>query len=653
MCGIAGIWGSVSQARLRGMTDRLAHRGPDAEGFWIRGAPADSASPASGDKQQHERTSTTIGFGHRRLAIIDCAGGVQPLSDRGSTVCFNGAIYNFEELRRQHADSGYPFETRSDTETILSTYAANADDDAGFVRALRGMYAFALWDEARQRLWLARDPVGKKPLYYAHDSNEFLFASELPALLAGMRSTPAIRTSAIDTYLAWGCIPNPDTIYEGVYSLHPGEVMAVECGRIVARTQYTDWLPIDEPDFEPLETPDDILATLKEAVRIRLRADMPVGAFLSGGIDSGLITALASELTGRPIKTITVGFAEQAFDERPLAREVARRYNTDHEEIVLDFDVRRDLPDIAAAYGQPYGDSSAIPSFYVAKAARSHVKVVLNGDGGDELFGGYRRHIAARLYDKLPGSGSALLQAVGGMLCRVLPTPRGYRSRYAFLHRFLRGVSAPTADRLFAWMLDGLTRDELASARRDGNGGNGAIDSWLDVLVHHGLQPARRASTLDSMLAIDRRTVLPYDLLVKMDVACMRAGLEARSPLLDRALIAGMSSWSGRRLLAGRDTKPVLRSIARRYLPEAVCRAPKRGFEIPLVHWLSHELKPMASDVILSRGGILEEHFNRGWLEKLVSQQGEWDPARWSRRMYQLLMLGLWDETRTRSDVNA
>ncbi|MGB0714343.1 MAG: asparagine synthetase B family protein, partial [Phycisphaerae bacterium] len=290
MCGIAGIWGRVSERRLRRMTSRLSHRGPDDERWWIRGmgvrsndrSNAGTAGQSTLGENEHDQRMAeqpTIGFGHRRLAIIDCDGGRQPMSSGGSTVCFNGAIYNFEELREAHASRGFAFRTRSDTETILSSYELSGGD-AGFIRELRGMYAFALWDEHRQRLWLARDPVGKKPLFYTVCSGEFLFASEIAALISALDQAPSVSSRAIRDYLGWGCIPGPGTIYEGVYTLRPGEILLLEQGSIVHRELVTPWNDAD--GSVNFESEEEIVAALRESVRIRMRADVPVGAFLSG-----------------------------------------------------------------------------------------------------------------------------------------------------------------------------------------------------------------------------------------------------------------------------------------------------------------------------------------------------------------------------------
>ncbi|MGB0714344.1 MAG: asparagine synthetase B family protein, partial [Phycisphaerae bacterium] len=366
---------------------------------------------------------------------------------------------------------------------------------------------------------------------------------------------------------------------------------------------------------------------------------------------SGLITALAAEVSALPIKTLTVGFRQQAFDERALAREVAQRYATDHHELELDLNVNDDLPLIASAYGQPYADSSAIPSFMVARAAREHVKVILNGDGGDELFGGYRRHVAARLRDWVPGGEHFPIRHLARLAGALLPVPKTYRSRYAFLHRFLRGLGLSRSEALFAWMLDGMNGAELSCAMSPHNERVLDGDPWNDVLQDHELNVDRSDDFLAAMLAADRELILPYDLLVKIDIACMSHALEARSPLLDHHLIRGISSWDGRRLVGTRKTKPVLRSIAGHFLPRAVVDAPKRGFEVPLESWLNNEIRSLSREAILSRDGMITSIFDRDWLTSLLDKRQALDPARWSRRVYQLLMLALWDEARRKDQT--
>jgi len=448
-------------------------------------------------------------------------------------------------------------------------------------------------------------------------------------VLAGLTTAPTVDPQAIADFLTWTVIPGPGTIYREVRSIEPGEMVIVRDRRIAERRRY--WNLSMEPKVaicrdEAIERIDH---RINEAVRLRLRADVPVGCFLSGGIDSGILTAMAAGHRSDRITTITVGFEDGGFDERPLARLVAQRYGTDHHEVTLRPDVANDLPRILAAYDQPFGDSSCIPSFYLARAARQHVKVVLNGDGGDELFAGYRRYVAARL------------SAEGGepeewrRWSRLLPTPRSFRSAYAFGHRFVRGMGLGDVDRYLAWAIDAFEPNVWAAV--------GGKVSPTERFASQSLAQFHGCGPLDRMLGTDFTVVLPYDLLVKMDIATMIHGLEARSPLLDQVLVDEVSHLPEPLKLGGLTTKPLLRDLARRYLPEPLWSAPKRGFEMPLVHWLRGELRDLCQDVLLSRPGLVSQLVERPTLERLCRGEAELEPARWARRLWLLLVLGLWD----------
>ncbi len=622
MCGIAGILGHADSDRLRAMAGALCHRGPDDEGYWT--------SPDG-----------VVGLAHRRLSIIDPECGHQPLANEDGQVVtvFNGAIYNYRELRDDLSSRGHVFRTSSDTETIVHLYEEEGVD---FAAKLRGMFAIALWDERDRQLVLVRDRVGKKPLYYSETANELLFASEIKAIVAALGGAPALDEQALSDYLSWGVVPQPATIYRSIRSLMPGEMAVVRDGRIVRRKRY--WTQRMEPKVavsreEAVERAD---ACLQEAVALRLRSDVPVGAFLSGGIDSGIVTAMAASRYPGTLTTVTVGFDDGSFDERPLARLVADRYGTEHHELLVKPDVVNDIETIVRAYDQPYADSSAIPSFYVARAARQFVKVVLNGDGGDEVFAGYRRYIAARLSGVLQAFDGEADRTAWNVLSRLMPMPRTFRSGYAFAHRFARGMALDPASRFMAWSLDGFTE-----ARKRELAGRSA--SWLDRVESSDrfaqglLGELATAGQLDRMLGIDLATVLPFDFLVKMDIACMAHGLEARSPLLDQELVETVSRFPEAIKLGGTATKPILRDLAARYVPEAVRAAPKRGFEVPLLRWLRTDLRGLSHDVILSRDGLLSHLFDRSALERFVRCEEGLDPARWARGVWTLLTLGMWD----------
>lgn len=612
------------------MSETLRHRGPDDEGTW---------------RTSHQDFGLTC----RRLAVIDLAGGRQPIANEDGrivAVC-NGEIYNYRELRSELIARGHDLQTKSDTEVIVHLYEEYAD---AFVDKLRGMFAIAVWDDHEQKLILVRDRVGKKPLYCCEANGEFLFASEIKGVLAGIGQRPSLNEQAIADYLTWTVVPAPETIYHGIRSLRPGERLVVRDRRIMRAERYwrQEMLPKTQVSLrEAVQRVDELL---HKAVALRLRSDVPVGCFLSGGIDSGIVTAIASGLVPERLTTITVGFEDGAFDERELAQRVARRYGTDHHELLLRPDVVSDLPKIVSAFDQPFGDSSAIPTYYVAQAARQLVKVVLTGDGGDELFAGYRRYVAARISGWLPAGGAGTGGAPWRFLSRAMPRPQGFRSAYAFAHRLVRGLAMAPVERYLAWSVGAFDPAELlALGVGDSPAGSSRLRGWLDCVgrgdrfARASLDDLRDCGPVDRMLGTDFTTILPDDLLVKMDIATMAHGLEARAPLLDQDLVETVSRFPEDIKLAALTTKPLLRALSAKYLPKSIQTAPKRGFEVPLLRWLRKELRDLCHDVVLSRNGVLAERFDRARLESLLRQDASVEPGTWSRRVWLLLVLGLWD----------
>ncbi len=623
MCGIAGMLGRVDPSRLGRAIEALRHRGPDSEGTWIA-------------------SSGAVGLAHTRLSVIDLPGGNQPLfsEDQSIAVVFNGEIYNYLELRDELLAAGHQLRTRSDTEVLVHLYEERGLE---LVHALRGMFAFAVWDARRQRLLVARDRLGVKPLYYGTDEHgAFCFASEIPALCKLMPSAGRLDDQALSDYLSWGHVPAPRTIYEGIRALDPAHRLIVDHGGAPMADRY--WRlprPGAGGPSSRQEAEHEIEARFREAVRLRLRSDVPVGVFLSGGIDSGLVAALAAEHHPGRLTTLSVGFEDDAFDERPLARQVAERYETDHHELLIKPELEDVLPRLAAAYGQPYADASAVPSYCLAKVARHHRKVVLNGDGGDEALAGYRRYVATWLSRRLGPLGDA--RGFWRILDALLPRTTSFRTRSAFVRRLVRGLALPEAQRLMAWGNDAFTETEkqqLVGDRGDWLGLCGP--SWSPIATRLADEGAPR-DALARHLWIDAQTLLPDDLLVKMDIATMAHGLEARSPLLDHLVFETAAGLPSHLRLNGTTTKPILRRLAGRYLPEAVVGAPKRGFEVPLIRWLQEDLRPLRDDLLLQPTGLLRQRFDPAGIRALVHNQDGLDPGRWSRRVWTLMMLALWD----------
>ncbi|QOJ13556.1 MAG: asparagine synthase (glutamine-hydrolyzing) [Planctomycetia bacterium] len=628
MCGIAGIWGGAEEGRLLRAVRALRHRGPDDEGVWFDRA-------------------ADIGLGQRRLSIIDLAGGHQPMSNEDGSIwlVFNGEIYNYLELRDELIAAGHRFATNSDTETIVHLYEQDGID---FPKRLRGMFTVAIWDGRRRQLVLARDRLGKKPLYYSETPDGFVFGSEIKSVAAALSGALDIDDQALTDYLGWGFVPAPRTIYRQVRLLESASAIVVRERRISARTRYWhfDVLQKDR-SITAAEAVERVDAALRESVRLRLRADVPVGAFLSGGIDSGLVTAMAAQQYPGKLLTVSIGFEEGGFDERPLARLVAERYGTDHREVVVRCEAGDILPQIASAFDQPYANTSAIPNYYVAREARRHLKVVLTGDGGDEILAGYRRYFAARLNAALGFTDNPLGRLAWQGLRAVLPRPRSFRTPYAFAQRIVRGMAVDPVTRHFLWGNDMLGAADLPALC----GGR----SWA-----RQTQPAERivselfaeyagAHPVDRMMAVDARTTLVDGLNLKLDICTMQHSLEARSPLLDHVLIDTVNRFPASVKLHGRKTKPLLRTLAERYLPVEVCTAPKRGFEVPLLHWLENDLRQVRDDIILSPSGLLAERFDRAALERLVRRQTPIESGRWATQVIVLLMLGVWDRYVRRS----
>ena len=613
------------------MADSMRHRGPDDEGIWN--------DPPAG-----------IGLAQRRLSIIDLAGGRQPVfnEDRKIVTVFNGEIYNYRELREDLMARGHRVVTQSDTEVIVHSYEEWGPEA---VEQWRGMFAVAIWDANQRQLVLYRDRLGKKPLYFAELGGELLFASELKGVAAAARQALEVNEQGLWDYLSMGVVHPPSTIYRNVQSLEPAEMVIVRDRRIVRRQKYWHMQMLPKSKLRAEEAVEQADTMIREAVRLRLRSDVPVGAFLSGGIDSGIGTAMAAQEYPGKLTTVTIGFEDGPFDERPLARLVAERYGTDHHEVLVRPQVVRDLPAIARAYDQPFADSSAVPTYYVAQAARQFTKVVLNGDGGDELFAGYRKLVGARLAHRLRWITKVWGRAGWRGLTRMLPVPTSYRTPYAFVHRLIRGMALDPLDRYISWTPNLMAEEEKRGLCRTTDAAGGELTGAIlrsaapsTRLVEEAMAEFAGTGPIDQMMGMDATNGLPHSLLVKMDIACMAHSLEARSPLLDHVLADTVCKYRESVKLPGYQTKPILRRLSRRYLPPPVQVAPKRGFEVPVVRWLRGELRPFCEDVVLARNGLLADIFDRAGLERLMRGDTGLDPSQWGRRAWMLLMLGMWDQ---------
>jgi asparagine synthase (glutamine-hydrolysing) len=628
MCGIAGILSQhpLSAPKISDQVNRMIqavrHRGPDGHGLW----------------QNHRGT---IGLGHARLSIIDLSSeGSQPmLSPCGRlAITFNGEIYNYIELRKDLAAEGGNFRGHSDTEVFLMAMEVWGIEEA-LCRA-SGMFALAVWDETENALYLARDRVGKKPLYYYKGKDIFHFASEIKGLVVSPEIPRKISFQALGDYLSLGFVHGPDTIYEDIIELTPGTLLRID-GASLREDSKRFWefpaeISINAKQFEIQEETERLL---KDSIRLRLRSDVPVGVFLSGGIDSGLITAMAAESVPSTLKTFTVSFGTSAFDESDLARKVAERYQTEHHEIRLDPDLDSLLPKIACAYDEPFADPSALPTYAISSEAAKYVKVVLNGEGSDEQFGGYRRHFAIKSLERLTPFLPFLPKKALSRILNWLPYPKGIRTPYSFMHRFIRAAFVDPHVRYLLWGTD--TFDEEEKESLFGAHGNPPLKATHQVLSERWTAFANSTPTAQFM-ALDFVVGMADCLLPKIDIACMAHGLEGRSPFLHHPLVEWVAQVEKSDLLAGRNTKPVLRSIAQKYLPAEVVNAPKRGFEIPLVSWMKEDLRDMVYGICTRERSLLFDLFDRSIIMDLLDRRIVLDDERWAKRVWVLFMLANW-----------
>ncbi|MCI0371714.1 MAG: asparagine synthase (glutamine-hydrolyzing) [candidate division NC10 bacterium] len=621
MCGIAGKLNfdrarQVEPDLLARMNAVMAHRGPDDAGVYCAGP---------------------VGLAHRRLSIIDLSpAGHQPMSNEDGTIwiTFNGEIYNFPDLREDLIRRGHRFRSKTDTETVLHLYE---EDGPACVRALRGMFAFAIWDGRTRTMLLARDRLGKKPLYYQIDHRGLRFASEIKAILLDPEVEVTPDAEAIHHYLSFGYVPHPGTAYCGIRTLPPAHVATLRDGQLTLerywRLRYGAKHPGTEADLAR-----ELLRRLEEAVRIRMISDVPLGAFLSGGIDSSAVVAMMSRHAAEPVRTFSIGFEAAEYDERRYARLIAERFGTRHEEFVVRPDAAGILPTLVWHYDQPYADSSAIPTYYVAQVTRQHVTVALNGDGGDEGFAGYERYVAQRLagrLDWLPAAARRRLRAALGLV------PRGVRrgSLLARGRRFLDGLLQPPDRRYSRWVFH-FTADRKAELYQPDFAAAVSAPESEELLVR-AFQTSDGLNMVDALLDVDTRTYLPDDLLVKVDVASMAHALEARSPFLDHELLEFAAGVPSHLKLRGTEKKVLLRRALRGILPDAVLDRPKMGFGVPIDRWFRDELRPLAYDTLLSRRAADRGYFRpevvRAYLDEHVRGQAHWHYLLWN-----LLMLELW-----------
>jgi asparagine synthase (glutamine-hydrolysing) len=635
MCGICGIISLdgrlVEPALLKAMGDAIKRRGPDDSGIFIR-----PNGPAMG-------SGGCVGLGQQRLSIIDLSAAAhQPMSNEDGTIwlTYNGEIYNYKDLRRELEAKGHRFRSDSDTEVVIHLYE---EEGLSAVKRFNGMFAFGLWDEKKQRLWLCRDRVGIKPLVYSWDGARLLFASEIKALLADPSVKKDLDHEALMLYLAFNYVPAPLTMFRGIRKLEPGCSLVLEDGKLtVSRYWSVPQLPesTDPADVGRLQR--RLVDTLSEAVSGCMLADVPVGAFLSGGIDSGIVVALMARQSAQPVKTFTIGFADDGlYDETERARRVAAMYGTEHHEFrIRQRDMLDVLPDVLESFDEPFADSSAIPTYLVSRETRRHVKVALSGDGGDELFAGYRSYLGEYWHARYRMVPALLRESIIEPVIEALPDSRETRIGETLRRakKFIRATHGPFDERLLALkeVFPAPIRGKLLA------GGNNGTDPALAWVRH--LLGRSSGDAINRMLCTDLIDSLPGDMLTKVDLMSMANSLEVRVPLLDHRVVELAFQIPGPEKLRGGITKRVLKESFRGLLPPGHTRQPKSGFEIPISRWLRTELSFLV-DRYLSEERIRDQGiFDAAVVQDLVRshRQAKTDTS-WM--LWSLIVFQKWHES--------
>jgi asparagine synthase (glutamine-hydrolysing) len=617
MCGICGIFNFESHApadriSLERAADAMAHRGPDDAGFYVEG---------------------DLGLGNRRLSIIDLPGGHQPIANEDRTVwiTFNGEIYNYRELRPALESRGHKFQTATDTETIIHLYEEHGLD---CLDHLRGMFAFALWDGRRRRLLLARDRLGVKPLYYRREPGRIIFASELRALRALCEQPLEVDPQSVYDFFGFRYVPAPHTFYRGVEKLLPGYFLTADAGGIHT-SPYWD-IPAEEVEPASVHAlAQEVVEHLRQSIRLRLISDVSLGAFLSGGTDSSAVVALMAELGARPLKTFSVGFHEAGFSELPHARRVAERYKTEHQELIVTADdVSAELPRLVAFRGEPVAEPTDIALYKLSQLAARSVKVVLAGEGGDELFAGYPKYAA----DRMAGMVSALPQNMVRAMVRWLP----YRQRRVKLALETLAIKNE-AERSSTWFAS-FSRQERESlfapdflAQVDG--------AHPARIFEETLEKVRDRSPLKRMLYADLKIWLPDNLLLRGDQMTMAASIEERVPFLDHKLVELAARIPSRLLTSGFQTKVLLRRALKPYLSPETLRRRKVGFTVPVGPWFRKELKTMVGDLVLSPHARTRAYFSKSGREKFVREHFNGVRDR-QKQLWALVNFELWERCR-------
>lgn len=623
MCGICGFYQIEKQAdagTLKKMNDQIVHRGPDDEGFFQKGP---------------------VGLAARRLSIIDLTTGHQPLCSQSgnSWITYNGEVYNFPELRRELEQRGYTFRSQSDTEVVVDLYE---EFGLEFVKKLRGMFAFAIFDQKNQRLILARDPIGKKPLYYClKDNGNLVFASEIKSILQYPGVSRDVDPEALDFFLTLEYIPAPYSILAAVKKLPAGNLLVYENGNVVI-SEYWD-VPAGEPSRGFAAAREEFLALLKDSVRMRMISDVPLGAFLSGGIDSSAVVATMAGLSPMPIKTFSIGFEEKSYSELPFSRLVAEKFKTDHREETLHADIHALVLQLAGILDEPLADFSNFPTFLVSRLAREKVTVALSGDGGDEIFGGYEHYLAQKLARFIDPAPLRPLRALAGRTMRWLPPSELKKGLVNRSKRFSEGFCNSPANRHFRWMLF-LTRQQKKRLYSPAFQQESFMRDLPQREPFSGFfKRSRQFSGINQDLYLDLKTYLTDDIMVKVDRMSMAASLETRAPLLDVKLVEfAFSLPPGWKVKGGTGKWFFKRAMAGILDPEILNRQ-KQGFSIPIKNWLKGELKELMLETLSEKKISDLGFFNPGYVQTLIREHLQ-NRENHSHRLWALIQFHLWHD---------
>ena len=628
MCGITGsVWTDnsrlISRNQLERMTTSLSHRGPDDVGNYYLEQDATKVYPA-------------VALGFRRLSIIDLTTGHQPIANEEESIwlVFNGEIYNYQELKAELLADGHQFRTSSDSEVIVHLYEKYGTE---MFQHLNGMFSLAIWDNREKQLVLGRDRLGQKPLYYSNQSDRLLFASELKSLIASGEVEQTIDPRALDHYLIYQYIPHPLCIYQGVQKLAPGHYAIFKRGELKVENYWQPDLT-KTTSFSPIEIQNRIDELLNDSVKLRLQSDVPLGAFLSGGVDSSIMVALMQQHASQRIKTFSIGFPEKQYDESSYARQVAKHLKTDHHELIIEPSAVEVLPSLVRHYDEPFSDSSVIPTWYLAQFTRQHVTVAISGDGGDELFAGYSRYKAidlAHKIDRIP----PLKYLLGSGLAGLLPHGSNYKGFSRRLKRFLTPIAYSPVPRYLNWInifpyenrLEYYT-DEFQFGLEDHDPADFITKAWQ---LTGGRSPISKASLGDLV------TYLPCDLNYKVDIASMAHSLECRQPFLDHRLVEFAAQIPANLKFNQGLGKQILKKTFEPMLPDTIWKRPKMGFGVPLDTWFRQELREQTHDSLLATSAKCHQWIKAEQIERLLKEHNA-NKRDHSVRLWSLVMLENW-----------